>query len=542
MADLAPLDRAVRAARRGHDEAARRLLDAVLADAPDNERALAWRARVEGDPAVKAGLLRRVLDLHPGARWATDALAALGDTDAAAAPAPSSLDAVGRRAATLHHLQCPNCGGQVEVHPERGTKAAACGHCGSVLDLTAAQLEILGRVKPTFQPAKDIWPGAEATFDGERHVVSGWLRYKGWDSEESWTWDEWQLLGDSGAVRYLSWSREEGFLLQTPVRPTPKTTKRGIELPDGRLRFYETSPAKIVGMAGELTWRPRLGETLRVGEAKKEGLQYSAELTASEVEVVAGPRKDEIEVWEAFGREDILAELRARAERARRRRRAAAGISRLFLLGALAFVAVGLAVVPRLGSTVSETSDSYASGPVSVDDEVRALLPPLDAGPPDYARSAQVRQLAEDLVRYDTVEAGTVRLAADRAYRVEVATTAPVDAPRGVDVSVGFVREGAARTVVPIVGDLAGPEGTRVSETSPPFTIQGGAGDVRMVYLVAREWAGPDDGTEVWTEPVSFTISATVRRVWVPGPFYVAAAFALFLSLAFFVFSRTGSR
>jgi len=550
MADLTPLDRAVRAARRGHDEAARRLLDAVLADEPGNELALAWRARVEGDPDTKAGLLQRVLALNPDATWATDALAGLGDVAEAATPTTSgSLDTVGRRAAQIHHLQCPNCGGQVEVHPGRGSKSVACGHCGSVLDLTASQVEILGRFKRQFQPAQDILPGAVATFEGERHVVMGWLRYKGWDSEESWTWDEWQLLGDSGAVRYLSWSRDEGFLLQTPIRPSPKTTRSGIELPSGRVAFYETSPASITGMAGELTWRPRLDETLRVGEAKKNGVQYSAELTADEVEVVGGARKSDLEVWEAFGRDDKVEALRARQARWKRRRRTAAGIARLFALGGLAFLAVGIWVVPRMGGDIGQAAHTYESGPVSLDAEVAALLPPVEGGPPGYERSTDVLRTARDLVRYDTVEAGTIRLSEARAYVVDVGATPPVAPPRGVDVDVAFVDPGDGDvfrpTVMPIVSEGA------AASSSRPFRVDVSDGEeaaFRVVLLVGREWAvraeagGAGGPSPEWTEPVSFPITATVRRAWLPGPFYFAAAFSLFVALAFFVFSRTGPR
>ncbi len=71
-------------------------------------------------------------------------------------------------------------------------------------------------------------------------------------------------------IRYLSYSRDEGFVLQTPIRPTPKVTRRGAELPGGNVSFHEVGPAKISGMAGELTWRPKLDQTLQVAEGRRE--------------------------------------------------------------------------------------------------------------------------------------------------------------------------------------------------------------------------------------------------------------------------------
>ncbi|MGB3543726.1 DUF4178 domain-containing protein, partial [Rubrivirga sp.] len=327
MTDLSALDRAIRAARRGHLEAARRLLDSVLEAEAENELALTWRARVTEDAGAKSVLLRRVLAVNPDNRWAADALEGVGDVEAGTVASSRLLDDVGVRAASIENLQCPNCGGQVEVHPDRGSKSVVCTHCGSVLDLTSKQLEILGRVKPRFKPNQDIMPGAEGTFEGERHVVTGWLRYKGWDDEDTWTWDEWQLVSDSGTARYLSYSRDEGFLLQSPVRPTPKVGRGGIELPDGRVRFHEQSPAKITGMAGELTWRPKLDVTLQVAEARKGTMQYSVELTADEVEVVGGKRLADVTVWKALGRDDILGamskrQLEAEERAAKRKERA----------------------------------------------------------------------------------------------------------------------------------------------------------------------------------------------------------------------------
>ena len=513
MTELTPLDRAIRAARRGHHEAARRLLDDVLAADPSDQRALAWRARITDDPGLKADLLRRALALHPDSRWAADQLAALGDAGDAEAPS-RDLGDVGRRAERIEHLQCPNCGGQVEVHPERGTQALACRHCGTVLDVTASQATVLGRFKKQYRPAQDIEPGAEFTWDGERHLVTGWLRYRGWDSEESWSWDEWQMVSDAGAVRYLSYASGEGFLLQTPVRPTPKVSKRGVELADGRVRFHEVSPAEITAMAGELTWRPRLGQTLRVAEGRRDGLSYSAELTADEVEVTAGPALAALDVWRALGRADKVQEIEDRRARAAGRRRTAGSLAWLWLLGGLALLAAS-ALARGLGSEITQTAVTYQVQPVELPTEPTARAVAL----------------------YDTVSLG--RIATPRGAFVGSYTASP---PAGAGLR-------ADLALVPTGGGAAYPLGLRdrsvqtgATRTSGPRTVRGTALDskleVDLVLLVEREW----DGGRPWTEAVSVPVSAELRRVWTPDPLRSAGGLALFLALAFFAFSRSGPR
>ena len=358
--ELSPLDRALRAARRGHSVAARELLDGVLAADPGHEEALLWRARVAEGDAERAAFLQRVVAVNPENRWAADQLAsgAFSGGDGAVASAGTGAPASGARGPDT--LQCPTCGGNVEVHPGRGAKAAACTYCGSVLDLTSRQLDILGQMDPKVSPHQPIEPGDEAVFDGENHLVIGWLQYQGWDDEDRWWWDEWQLVSDSGTARYLSWSPDEGWTLQTPVRPTPKVTRGGIKLPNGTARVKEVSPAKIAAMRGELTWRPTLGKTLQVMEAQRGGQHYSAELTAEEIEVSGGPRISEREVWEAFGREDKLREMAERAERRRQRRKALRRAALLcFAASVLYFFGIGWAA--SKGESISSASTEFVA-------------------------------------------------------------------------------------------------------------------------------------------------------------------------------------
>jgi hypothetical protein len=353
--ELSPLDRALRAARRGHTVAARELLDGVLAAEPDHEEALLWRARVAAGDAEREAFLQRVVAVNPQNRWAADQLASGGDGAAAAGGAPA-----GARGPAPDTLQCPNCGGSVEIHPERGAKAVACTYCGSVLDLTTRQVDILGQMDPKVKPAHPIEPGDEGTFFGENHLVIGWLRYEGWDDEDRWQWDEWQLVSDSGTARYLSWYSGDGWTLQTPVRPTPKVTRGGIKLKEGTARATEVGPAKIVAMRGELTWRPKLGQTLKVMEARRGGQHYSAELTADEIEVSGGPRVPERAIWEAFGREDKLREMAERAERRRQRRKSLRRAALVcFAFAVLYFFGIGWAA--SKGESVSSGSTTFVA-------------------------------------------------------------------------------------------------------------------------------------------------------------------------------------
>ncbi len=71
------LQKGIRAARRGHQEPARRLLGQVLQADPNREEAWVWLARVVDNPTQRAECLKQALRLNPGNAWAAGELAAL---------------------------------------------------------------------------------------------------------------------------------------------------------------------------------------------------------------------------------------------------------------------------------------------------------------------------------------------------------------------------------------------------------------------------------------------------------------------------------
>ena len=404
MSDLDLLTQGIRAVRRGHLDPARHLLDKVLAEQPRDEVALSWRARAAEDSDEQAGFLRRALAVNPDNRWAAQALQRAESGDPIMPTGPIAEPGAASKL-RLDQLQCPSCGGTVEIHPERGPKAVVCRYCGSVLDLSAEQLDILGQTSPKARPGVPIEPGMTATFGGAEHLVIGWVRYQGWDSEDRWSWDEWQLVDERGTPHYLS-RDENGFSLQTrvePLKPFFPARSRVIAVPGGRAVVQERSPAKITALRGELTWRPRLGQTLQVLDAVGPGGRvYSAEYSSDEIELVGGPRLSEQEVWHAFGRAD-LAQQAARKVKGREERQRLAVLCALatfvLLLGACGTTLTGtglldedLQLVVRAGEPAGGTfsDDALLVGTFEVTQPGRAHEVTLETNAPGIGEWAEV--------------------------------------------------------------------------------------------------------------------------------------------------------
>lgn len=311
----------IRAARRKDTAAARQWLRRVVEADPEREDAWLWLARVT-EGAERRQALERALALNPDNRWAAQQLEERGapppvpggateEAEAAKAPPRPSTP-------RLETLQCPSCGGTVEIRNREGAKTVVCQFCGSVLDLTPEQAAIVGRSDLKIRPMQPIEPGMNATFDGTVYEVAGWLRYKGFDDEDLWMWDEWLLLGEDSTVRWLSYDPEEGFLLQDRVPITASFDPQhasSIPLPGGgSATVIERAQAELVVIRGELTWRATVGDRIRYLEARDGAMRYSIEFSTQELELSAGRRWSEAAIWKAFGREELAAEIQAESQ------------------------------------------------------------------------------------------------------------------------------------------------------------------------------------------------------------------------------------
>lgn len=373
------LQKGIRAARRGHNEPARRLLAQVTQADPQNETAWLWLSRVTEEPQQRAQALQQVLALNPQNRWAAEQLEAL-QTASEPAPAPTAEEATTAEAPGLPQQQfgelklemisCPNCGGTVSIHGQN-VKTVVCQSCNSVVDLTAEQAAVIDTMKRRPKPAQPIELGMEGTFGRQKHQVIGWLRYKGWDDEDTWYWDEWLLASEKGEYRWLSYDSEDGFIFyrQLPIKEgfDPRNA-RLIPVPGGSAVVTERAPAKITALNGELTWRARVGEQLRYIDAQGDGKQYSVEYSQDEIELLEGISLSAERVWQAFGREDLVERAQAAAS-ARRHSRVLALIAAIFaVVGGLAIMCAAISGNGIMEQTVTLDSSAPVQqlGPIEI--------------------------------------------------------------------------------------------------------------------------------------------------------------------------------
>jgi len=369
----ATLQKGMKAAKRGHKEPAQRLLGQVVQADPSNEQGWLWLSRVVDAPEQKAQCLERVIQLNPDNQWAVEQLNALQSEAAppeAAPPSPAEEPTLQPISSDykLEVLSCPNCGSPLDIQGGAGVKTIVCNACSSVIDLTPEQAAVIGQASKKARALLPIELGTEFTLGDAAYQVIGWLRYRGWDDEGRWRWDEWLLATGGGEFRWLTYDPEAGFALQKKVPLTGPVDFRqaAIPVPDGQARVTERAQAKIIAMDGELTWRAKVGERIRYMDAKKGDLSYSVEFTPDEVELLAGKEVPEDAVWQSFGNQAMVDALQnQKATRGNYRRVAIASL--LFLFLSLFCMCVGVPGTSLFRQDVALTrGEAVTVGPFTV--------------------------------------------------------------------------------------------------------------------------------------------------------------------------------
>jgi hypothetical protein len=201
-------------------------------------------------------------------------------------------------------IHCPQCDKHPPAPLTRLAQTYVCPICSAVLDVRQEEPTYTGETSPKAMSNIPLPIGAKGTLNGETYRVLGWIRYRGSDGTEGWSWEEWRLRSIDGNERWLSYSAEEGFLLlqQAEVQELTNGLHAGdsIHTTDGEIPITERTTGIITEMAGTFCEDIRLRDSSLYLTGRKGRLTYSFEQSDQTLEVFKGQPASKGEIGRAF--------------------------------------------------------------------------------------------------------------------------------------------------------------------------------------------------------------------------------------------------
>ncbi|MDQ2747489.1 MAG: DUF4178 domain-containing protein [Acidobacteriota bacterium] len=202
-------------------------------------------------------------------------------------------------------MQCPNCGGAVNLIAPDKTERVTCPFCNSLLDVNQGNLKflrILAKVENPF-----VLPiGAEGKFaDGAKFRIIGAVVRSVTIEGVQYFWHEYLLYEAKIGFHWLVHS-DNHWNFVAPVNAAEVTVNDRTANFDGvSYRIFQDAPARIEYVQGEFYWRVEQGETVRAIDYVNAPLMLSQEVSNSEINWSRGTYQTNAEIEKAFSVKDL---------------------------------------------------------------------------------------------------------------------------------------------------------------------------------------------------------------------------------------------
>jgi predicted RNA-binding Zn-ribbon protein involved in translation (DUF1610 family) len=197
-------------------------------------------------------------------------------------------------------MDCPSCGGGIELQAAGYSTYFVCQYCGSELDLLSDDVRLIAEHAEAAE-ALYIPLGTRGTLRGVEWVTIGNLKKTdGWEE-----WDEFLLFNPYHGYRWLVFTKD-GWSFGTPILAQPERLPGGSYLYDGagmKICYY-FADSTTQSALGEFYWRAQRGDVVRSASYVGGGRMLSCEDAGSEYNWTLEEWIASSEVARAFGIQD----------------------------------------------------------------------------------------------------------------------------------------------------------------------------------------------------------------------------------------------
>ena len=208
---------------------------------------------------------------------------------------------------TVHALNCPNCGGALEMFGGgRNVSTLTCKYCGSVLDVEN-EFKVLSQFKKVPLPHTPFRIGMRGKIKGVEFTIIGMIAYscvKGRSTGED-TWVDFMLHSKTHGYAFLSYEENNCIFSRTtrnipqqmngPLRERSKFAYNGTTY-----TVYDRYNAYVTFVQGELTWIAKQGDVSAIIDAIAPPYALSREKRGMEIEYSISEYLDAKELYKAF--------------------------------------------------------------------------------------------------------------------------------------------------------------------------------------------------------------------------------------------------
>lgn len=201
-----------------------------------------------------------------------------------------SGEAARRTRVTATSLNCPNCGGALELRAPDQAERVWCPYCGSGSDVNQGKLVFFKKLKKSHvQPVIPL--GTTGTIDGDAYVVAGFME-RAVHFDRDYFWTEYLLYNREKGFRWLVDS-DEHWSFVTPLRPGevtdvhPQGSIRVVHYDGREYKLFQDAAARVTSVLGEFYWKVSVGETVNTVDWVRPPFGISKEITTGGAQEIA---------------------------------------------------------------------------------------------------------------------------------------------------------------------------------------------------------------------------------------------------------------